>query len=207
MNTESDPGPMLVRFATDTDVDAVAALHATRIAEGFLVTLGPAFLRRLYRRIVRSSQAFVLVADEPAGPARARQVRGFIAVADNTGALYREFLLHDGVAAAIGATRGVLRAPTKVWETLAYGLRDGAGPHGAEVLATAVAATSVQRGVGTRLVRHAVEEIRRRGATSARVVTAVGNVHAVRTYERGGFRADGIDEVHRRVPQQLLVWP
>jgi ribosomal protein S18 acetylase RimI-like enzyme len=207
VNAASEPGPMLLRFATDTDVDAVAALHAGRISEGFLVTLGPSFLRRLYRRIVRSSQAFVLVADEPGGPARSRQVRGFIAVADDTGALYREFLLHDGVAAAIGATPGVLRAPTKVWETLQYGLRDGSRARGAEVLATAVASACVQRGVGTRLVRSAVEEMQRRGATSARVVTAVGNVGAVRTYERGGFRADGIDEVHRRVPQQLLVWP
>jgi hypothetical protein len=52
-----------------------------------------------------------------------------------------------------------------------------------------------------------VEEIGRRGATSARVVTAVGNVAATVAYERGGFRAGGIDEVHRGVPQQLLVWP
>ena len=44
-------------FATDADVHAVAALHAERIAEGFLVTLGPAFLRRLYRRIVRVAAA------------------------------------------------------------------------------------------------------------------------------------------------------
>lgn len=198
---------MLVRFATPADADAVAALHAERISEGFLVTLGPSFLRRLYRRIVRSSHAFVLVADEPTGPGRSRQVRGFVAVADNTGALYREFLIHDGLAAAVGATRGVVRAPRAVWETLRYGLRDGTDTRGAEVLATAVAAECGQRGVGTRLVCCAVEEIRRRGATSARVVTAVGNVSAVRTYERGGFHTDGIDEVHRHVAQQLLIWP
>ena len=40
-----------MRFASVADVDAIAALHAERIAEGFLVTLGPAFLGRLYRRI------------------------------------------------------------------------------------------------------------------------------------------------------------
>jgi len=200
----SEPGPMTLRFATDIDVDTIAALHAERISEGFLVTLGPSFLRRLYRRIVRSSRAFVLVAD---GPARPREVRGFIAVADNTGALYREFLLHDGVAVVFAAGRGVLRAPRSMWETLRYGLADGPDAPGAEVLATAVAAECARRGVGTQLVRTAVEEMRRRGAVSARVVTAVGNVGALRAYEHGGFHPCGTDQVHRGVPQQLLVWP
>src|SRR5207342_2655950 len=46
--TTPDHGEMTLRFATVADVNAVAAIHADRIAEGFLVTLGPAFLRRLY---------------------------------------------------------------------------------------------------------------------------------------------------------------
>src|SRR5258708_5031098 len=128
----------IVRFATVADVDAVAGLHADRIAEGFLVTLGPAFLRRLYRRIVRSPRAFVLVADAPAG-AGARPVDGFVAVADDTGALYREFVLHDGVRAGLAAAPGLLRAPQSVFETLRYGLRPDGGAAGAEILATAVA--------------------------------------------------------------------
>jgi ribosomal protein S18 acetylase RimI-like enzyme len=193
---------MTLRFATVADVEAVAAIHADRIAEGFLVTLGPAFLRRLYRRIVLSPGAFVLVVDAPDGA-----VCGFVAVAENTGVLYREYLLHDGVAAAVAATRGIIRAPRSVWETLRYGLRGGPHATGAEVLATAVASGFEQRGIGARLVRAAVDEFRRRGVGSARVVTALGNVAAVRAYERGGFHVSGVDEVHRGVSQQLLVWP
>ena len=200
----SDPGELTLRLATVADVDAVAALHADRIAEGFLVTLGPAFLRRRYLRIVKSAGAFVLVAHDPARPAR---ICGFIAVAENTGALYREFLLHDGVAAAVSATRGIVRAPRSVWETLRYGLRGGEHATGAEVLATAVSAGAGGKGIGTRLVRAAVQELEARRVVSARVVTAVGNLAAVRAYERGGFRAEGRDVVHRGVAQQLLVWP
>jgi len=102
--------PPIVRFATVADVEAVAGLHAGRIAEGFLVTLGPAFLRRLYGRIVRSPRAFVLVADAPAAGG-ARRVDGFVAVADDTPALYREFVLHDGVLAGFAAAPGLMRAP------------------------------------------------------------------------------------------------
>ena len=207
MTVAADQASFRLRFATAFDADAIAALHADRIAEGFLVTLGPAFLRRLYRRIVRSPRAFVLVAESPSGSAVPRRVSGFVAVAEDTSALYREFLLHDGFVAAVAATRGVVRSPLAVFETLRYGLRGGNDSTGAEILATAVAADCARRGAGSRLVQAAVEEIGRRGAASARVVTAVGNVAATTAYERGGFRAGGIDEVHRGVPQQLLVWP
>jgi ribosomal protein S18 acetylase RimI-like enzyme len=195
----------IVRFATVADVDAVAALHADRIAEGFLVTLGPAFLRRLYRRIVRSPRAFALVADSPAGGTR--RVDGFVAVADDTAALYREFVLHDGVRAGLAAAPGILRAPRSVFETLRYGLGAGDGATGAEILAIAVAADRSGQGIGTTLVQAAVEELRRRGAHTAHVVTAADNRAAARAYERGGFRASGRREVHRGVAQQLLVWP
>jgi ribosomal protein S18 acetylase RimI-like enzyme len=194
----------LLRFATLEDVRAVAALHASRISEGFLVTLGPAFLRRLYRRVILSHRAFLLVADDAAA------VCGFIAVAENTRALYLEYVLRDGVAAMITATRGIARAPRSVLETLRYGLRSGTHADGAvaaEILATGVAADHASRGIGTRLVRAAVEELERRGVASARVVTAVGNDAAVHAYERGGFRRGGREEVHRGVAQELLVWP
>jgi ribosomal protein S18 acetylase RimI-like enzyme len=198
---------MTLRFATDTDVDAIAALHAGQIAESFLTTLGPAFLRTLYRRIVRSSRAFVLVVDEPGAIDGPNTVCGFIAVAEDTGALYREFLVHDGVGAAVAATAGIARAPKAVWETARYGLRGGEHAVGAEVLSTAVGSECDGQGIGTRLVRAAVDELRRRGVGSARVVTAVGNVAAVKAYERGGFRVVGLEEVHSGIAQELLVWP
>ena len=203
--TGSQPAAPLVRFATVADVDAVAALHADRIAEGFLVTLGPAFLRRLYRRIVRSRRAFALVADAPA--AAGRRIEGFVAVADDTRALYREFVLHDGVVAGVAAAPGIVRAPRAVLETLRYGLRSDESATGAEILATAVASDRAGHGVGTSLVRAAVDELRRRGAHTAHVVTAADNRAAARAYERGGFRASGHREVHHGVAQQLLVWP
>jgi ribosomal protein S18 acetylase RimI-like enzyme len=140
-----------------------------------------------------------------------RAVCGFIAVAESTSALYREFLLRDGVMAGATAARGIARAPKPVLETLRYGLRGGDADRGpgvaAEILATGVAADHGGRGIGTRLVRGAVAELERRGVGSARVVTAVGNQAAVHIYEQGGFRRRGQDEVHRGVTQELLVWP
>jgi ribosomal protein S18 acetylase RimI-like enzyme len=202
----SAPEPPTIRFATVADAPMIAALHASRISEGFLVSLGAAFLCRLYRRIALSQHSFALVADD------AGVVCGFVAVSEHTPALYRDFLLRDGLPASIAAARGIARAPRSVFETLRYGVRgrgggDGGGDDHAEILATSVAAAYGQQGIGARLVRAAVDELERRGVRSARVVTAVGNVAAVRAYERGGFHTIGRDEVHRGVAQELLVWP
>ena len=145
-----------------------------------------------------------MVAD---APDESPPVAGFVAVAEHTRDLYREFLLHDGLVAGLAAARGIVRAPAAVTETLRYGLRGGGSSGGAEILATAVARNRGGQGIGTALVRAAVDELRRRGVPSAHVVTAAGNDAAARTYERGGFRADGHREVHRGVAQQLLVWP
>ena len=115
--------------------------------------------------------------------------------------------MHDGVAAGLAAAPGILRAPRAVFETLRYGLQRDDHAAGAEILATAVAEDSTGRGIGSQLVRAAVDELRRRGARHAYVVTAADNRAAIRAYERGGFHGSGHREVHRGVAQQLLVWP
>ena len=209
--TETD-SPAGIRRATVADVDAMAALHAECIAEGFLVTLGPAFLRRLYGRIVRSSRAFAMVASERDG------VVGYVACAVDTGAFYREFAWRDGLVAGTVAAARIIRAPRHVWETWRYGTRTppsanddadagASGTEDAEVLALAVAPEARGRRLGGALVTAAVEELRGRDVTSARVVTAEGNVSAVRAYEAAGFRRFGTDEVHRGVRQEVLRWP
>jgi ribosomal protein S18 acetylase RimI-like enzyme len=196
------------RPATEADAATIARLHATAIHEGFLAGLGPAFLRRLYSRVVRSEHAFALVVDDAHGAC------GFIAVAEDLGAFYREFLLHDGAAAGAAALPAIVRHPRHVWETLRYGVRGtahaapaGNGSAAAEVLSVAVDPSARGAGLGRALTTAAVEELRARGAASARVVTAVGNDGAIRAYEAAGFRRAGTDSVHRGVVQEVLVWP
>jgi glycosyltransferase involved in cell wall biosynthesis/ribosomal protein S18 acetylase RimI-like enzyme len=192
---------LTVRAATAADVPAMALLHDRCITEGFLATLGASFLRRLYRRIVRSPEAFALVAAE------GDEVRGFVAVAHDTRRLYREFLLHDAVPAGAAAATAAVRAPARVLETLRYGTvaRDGDLPH-AEILAVAVDANARERGIGRRLVSSSLDELRRRGIDAARVVTVVGNEAALRMYVAAGFELHSRTEVHRGVPQEVLVW-
>lgn len=184
------------------DAPVVAALHAQRIAEGFLVTLGPRFLTRLYRRVALSPNAALVVAD------RDDQVVGFIAVATSTRRLYGDFLRRDAVPAGLAAAPAVLRSPRQVWETLRYGGADGDDdlPE-AEVLSIAVASEAQGHGIGRALLAAGIDELRQSGARAARVVTAVGNDAALAMYEQGGFRCHSRTEVHTGVTQEVLVWP
>jgi ribosomal protein S18 acetylase RimI-like enzyme len=203
------------RPATAADVPAVAALHAQRISEGFLPTLGIGFLERLYGRMVRSDTARVFVVDDDTNPHDAYDVVGFVATADDTGRFYREFLRHDGFAAALHSAGVLVRSPRKVWETFRYGTRGtdgeadarGAELPAAEVFAIAIAPHVEGRGLGAALLAAALDRFRADGITAARVVTAVGNEAAQRMYERAGFRAFSRTEVHAGVPQAVLVWP
>ena len=183
------------------DAAAVAALHAERIGEGFLVTLGPRFLTRLYRRIALSPTAVLVVAED--GP----RIVGFVAAATNTRRLYADFLRRDAVPAGLAAVPAVLRSPRRVWETFRYGNTDDGDLPAAEVLSIAVASEAGGRGIGSALLAAALERLAEAGATTARVVTAVGNDPALAMYERAGFRRRTRTEVHAGVPQEVLVWP
>jgi glycosyltransferase involved in cell wall biosynthesis/ribosomal protein S18 acetylase RimI-like enzyme len=193
------------RPATLDDVPGVVALHQSRIADGFLTSLGPAFLARLYSRIVRSPLAALYVSGEPGA------LDGFAAVTADTGALYRSFILRDGLPVIPSVLRRSVTAPRQIAETVRYGLRPDAGGDGpalpaAEVLAVAVAPAATGRGLGRALVGAAVGAMRVRGVPAVRVLTAVDNVAAIRMYEHAGFRRCSVAEVHRGVPQQVLVW-
>ena len=97
------PADIAVRTGAESDAAGAASLHADQIAEGFLSFLGPRFLTRLYRRIILSPDAFVLIADD------AGRVVGFIAGAADIGRLYRSFPWHDGIRAGVDAARRLLR--------------------------------------------------------------------------------------------------
>jgi ribosomal protein S18 acetylase RimI-like enzyme len=182
------------------DAAAVAALHAERIGEGFLVTLGPRFLTRLYRRVALSQAAVLVVAED------GDRIVGFVAAATSTRRFYGDFFRHDAVPAGLAAAPAIVRAPRRVWETLRYGSADDDLP-AAEVLSVAVAADAEGRGIGGALLNAALEELAQAGAPAARVITAVGNDPALAMYERAGFRRRTRTEVHAGVPQEVLVWP
>ena len=188
-----------VRRANAADAQAMARLHAQRIAEGFLPTLGVRFLTRLYRRVVKSPDAFASVAVSNS------EVVGFCATACDVGKLYRRFIVRDGVIAGFVAAPRIIRSWRRVVETLRYPSHTGDLPN-AEILAVAVAETVAGRGVGRGLVAAAQRELDRRHVASVKVVAGADNEAANALYLACGFVLVETMQVHDGVTSVVLVW-
>ncbi len=189
-----------VRPARPEDLARIASLHAERIAEGFLSSLGVPFLRRLYRRVLAGPDSFVLVATDDGAT-----VIGFVAGVGDLGALYRRFLVRDGVVAGTRAAPRLVRALPRVLETLRYPTATTELPT-AEILAVAVDRTSSGRGIGRTLVAAACVAFRARGIAAARVVTTADNDRALAMYRACGFETATRFEVHAGRVSEVLVW-
>jgi ribosomal protein S18 acetylase RimI-like enzyme len=203
------PSEIVVRAATSQDAGSVADLHVRAISEGFLASLGPRFLRRLYARIAKSPHGFLLVACDP-GPGL---VVGFVAGATSVRRLYGDFLLRDGLVAGMTSAPRLVRSIPRVVETLRYGAKDDPRQSKeaehverseTELLSLAVAATARRRGAGAQLVRSFHAAAAEAGSSSARVVVAAKNATAIRVYLESGFVEAKRFELHPGTESLLL---
>jgi ribosomal protein S18 acetylase RimI-like enzyme len=189
-----------MRRGNSDDARFAASLHTSEIRTGFLSTLGPRFLTRLYRRIASTDGSFLVLAE--AGDERV----GFIAGSADLRRLYKTFLLRDGVFAAAGAVLHLLSSVSRTIETLRHGLGTSTDDKGAELLAIAVDPAWRERHVGRRLVAEFLNELKRRGATSAHVVVGSDNAPAIALYRSAGF-GDGLSyQMHSGASSVVLHW-
>jgi ribosomal protein S18 acetylase RimI-like enzyme len=188
-----------LRHATIDDAWRLADLHARRINEGFLASLGPVFLGRLYRRIVRSPRAFAIVCEVDG------RVVAFCAAAENVGRLYRDFLVRDGLVAGVRSAPRLVKSLPHVVETLRYPATTDTLPD-AEILAVVADADVAGRGWASLVLHETLDELQQRGCGSVKVVAGASNAAALRLYERCGFAPQQHISIHDDVESEVLVW-
>jgi ribosomal protein S18 acetylase RimI-like enzyme len=198
MEPSGGRGAAALRVGTEADARRAADLHVGQIDEGFLASLGPRFLTRLYRRVALFEGSFLLMADVSGTPV------GFLAGALDVGALYRRFLLKDGPLATIASAPRLIRAWPRALETLRHGSSDKAAPGTAELLSVAVDPAARGQGAGMLLVSGFIDEARRKGATAAQVVVGADNRTAVSLYSRSGFEQADKFELHPGTTSLLM---
>ena len=195
----------LIRLGTQRDAAASSVLHSSRITEGFLPTLGPRFLGRLYRRIALDRDSFLMVAEKDG------EILAMASCTNDLGHLYRAFILRDGLIATASALFPIIRSLPRVFETLKYPSQGGSElaktplPE-AEILAVAVREGSSGIGIGRQIMVAVIAEFTRRGVESFKVITSSDNAAALALYRSVGFRDTAALEVHEGTESLALVW-
>lgn len=201
-DVDPDGAQFTVAEARRSDCRQAGRLHAESIRTGFLSSLGPGFLGRLYMALAESPHSGVFVARDDHG-----RVVGFVAGTRDTAATYRSFLRsRHALLAGVAALRALVRPSTwiKVIETLRYG-GDTHGPP-AELLAMAVVEQVRGRGVGERLGRALLGWWADESIDQARVVVGAENEGAIAFYRRLGFEGSHEMALHDDAPSVMMTW-
>ena len=179
----------------------VAELHRVGIDTGFLSSLGPMFLRQLYRSVPSCPAGFGYVSQEAQGP-----VQGFIACAESTGRLYKQSMLRRGLLMAFPLMRFMFRPSVikRMYHTWRYPSQVGDDLPAAEVLSIVVSSDAGGKGVGKALMAAAFEEFKRRGIDVVKVAVGSDNEAANAFYRSCGFALAVTREHHGR-PMNIYV--
>ena len=193
-------GGIRIRRATTRDAGALASLHRETMPDAFLPTLGTGFMRRMYRALVTDRNAVAVVAENGAG------IVGFATGTSSVRRSYRRFLVHHGLAAAVGAAPRLVRPSVlqRLRETASHSNGAGDLPD-AELLSIAVAPEGRNRGVGRSLAWAVIEALGANGVNEVKVVVGAANQPANRLYERTGFRLKARVDLHAGTPSNVWV--
>ena len=163
---------------------AVAELHRTGIQTGFLSSLGPMFLRQLYRALPGCPAGFGYVWVDQAG-----HVVGFIACAESVGRLYKQALRRRGFFMAIPLLRFMVcpLVIRRMWQTFRYPSSVGTDLPQAEVLSVVVGPQGRGKGVAVSLMEAALKGFADRGIAEVKVAVGADNHIADRYYRKCGF--------------------
>jgi ribosomal protein S18 acetylase RimI-like enzyme len=195
---------MMLDHAGPDDLDAIVRLHVAAFPGFFLTSLGPPFLRLLYRGFMDLESGVCIVAREGG------HLLGFAAGTTKPDSFFKTLLRRRGVRFALAATPGLVRNPLfgvrKCLGAVFYrGERPTALPGAGLLSSLAVSPEHASQGVGQALVREFCGELQRRGVTSVYLTTdEVSNERANRFYEKCGFYL--VDTFERPGNRRMNRW-
>lgn len=195
------PSLTTFRAARIGDVNGICALHAEAFPGFFLSSLGPQFLRLLYKGFVREPLGVCIVAEDNGN------IVGLAAGTSDPGPFFKRLKRHHGAAFAMAAIPGLLRNPgfvaRKCLGALLYRGEHPQGLDDAALLSSlAVAPARGAQGLGQRLVASFLTEMRARGRAAVYLTTDQSdNERTNRFYARCGFE---LKDTFRRPGRRIM---
>jgi GNAT superfamily N-acetyltransferase len=200
----AEPNVRIVRPPlSNRQIAAVARMHRTGVAEGFLSSLGEPVLRLLYRHVADSRHCAIFVAESPAG-----EPVGYICGSRDTSALFREFLRSRWpVALRVMVPR--LLSPARIRravETLRYPATAAADLPTAELINFVVEPEWRGHGVADQLLARLLQWFAEQGETAVKAVSGEQLERAHRFYEKSGARLHSRTSLHRGVGSRVYLY-
>ncbi|GAA0498415.1 hypothetical protein Ade02nite_91610 [Paractinoplanes deccanensis] len=199
---EGDGGLRIVAGPfTDTQIRAVAEMHATEVAHGFLSSLGVPALEVLYRHVAASEHCALYLALDGGRPV------GYICGSLDTSALVREFVRRRWWVAAPALLPRLLR-PGRVFraiETLRYANAESDLPH-AEVINFVVRPPARGTGAAQVLFDRLMRWFESHGATAVKMVTGERQQRAHGFYRKVGAELHGHTSIHSGTASRIYLY-
>jgi len=179
----------VVRPAGPSDLASVVVLHQQAFPGFFLTSLGPPFLRELYRGLMVLEEGILLVAESAGG-----HVVGFVGGTDDGRMFYRQLLRRRGWRFALAAAPAVVRHPSITRRVVrgreradASNRDEGASERVARgsLMSLGVAPHTRASGAGRALVRAFEQELRTRGCAGYTLTTDAEGNDRVNAFYRG----------------------
>lgn len=181
----------------------LSKIHIEEIDDGFLSTLGPRLLIRLYRTLSTSPHAILIVASMN------EDISGFICGSTNTGRVYMDFIKRAGLPALwiLGPKLVSVKRLRRVLETLLYPRKkENIGLPESEILIFCVSKNFQRQRVGRALFNALIYEFKKRGVDEIKIVTGVNQIQAQMFYESVGAVLASTITVHKGTPSLIYVY-
>lgn len=192
---------MIILLAKKEEAAKIAEIHKKEIKKGFLSSLKLSFLTKLYRAIINSRFSFCIVAKEKG------KVIGFVAGATNLDKLYlyflRRYFFHSAFTLLPKAFS--FQNLKKIFETLFLPHRGRKLPK-AELLTIAIEKKFQRKGIGSKLLKKFVSEMKNRDMYQFKVIVGQNLKPAIKFYEKNGFEFLRKISIHRNQPSRVYIY-
>lgn len=177
----------IIRAATESDIESIMGLFTRYIDNSFFPGLGENFMKTFPAALVQSPAAvnFVCTVDS--------RVVGFISGLYDSSSFSKEIVRRKWVSLLRVIACSFLRRPAIMRDFLEgflYARRAMRDPVKAELLYIAIEPDFRSQGAAARLIEHALEEMKQRGAPKVRVSTDQSNTAVNRLLLKIGFERE-----------------
>ena len=193
---------MIIRLANKIEADQIAKIHHQEINRGFLSQLGIKFLVNLYKAMIVSDSAFIVVAEEDG------RVIGFISGCTNVSKFYRDFYKKYALSAFFILLPQIFKPSIlkKILETLKYPKEGKKDLPKAELLTIAILKEFHGQGIAQKMFEKFVSEMEKRGINVFKVVVGESLSQAIKYYEKMGFEFHSSCSIHGKELSRIYTY-